>query len=454
MYKERTLEVLNISLPSVDYEGDNMKLIGDMLDRYYGRARIGKWETRTGKSIRTPHFMPKISHKSRDSKIDAKLIRYSTWIDAIVIDLPFMNRWESLAAREKLELERSKTLLLDLRTDKLISGDKKFLEGFKNILGKNRVRQKSDALDQVFQKITVFLDREGDPLTEANITPAFINDFIEMVIKEHGFDIITAPYFPIRSTSIPPSEIVNLNKECITKTIERMNQLGMEKDIVGVICISPSLLKNREIWDLICELFAAAIDMWSIRLSSLVFETKTILPVLWEFIDMIVQRIGSKFLLGLDFELYDDGPFGFPLLAIGLDAFSSGICETDEVRKQKDPSKEKPFGFYYLRRDRFKKHLKEVLPENIQQCDCPVCKELLNNPFDVPLDKDALQARLKMLKPANLKKNVKDHFLYCREQEISEYEKTVDNEDFLTIVKGIARSSNHSDWEHVIDQGG
>lgn len=108
-----------------------------------------------------------------------------------------------------------------------------------------------------------------------------------------------------------------------------------------------------------------------------------------------MPKIGAKLLLGLDFELVDNDPFGFPLLAIGLDAFSSGICETDEYRRKKEPSREKPFGFYYLRRKRLKKHIKEVLPDDIQEGDCPVCKELITGLFNEFLDMTTLQAKLK-----------------------------------------------------------
>lgn len=431
-----------------------MELIEKTLGGYHGRARIGEGKTKTGKSIKIPNFMPKISRKESNSKVDVELLQNAQWVDTVVIDLPFMQRWESSTIEENKELKRSKATLLDLRTDKLLSGDTTFLEGFRDVLSE-KTQQGSDAIDRILRRLIDYCDKKDKDirLTEADITPSFIDDFIETIIKKDEYDIITAPYFKMKSTS-PLSRIINLNKECITKTNKKMNQLGIEKDILGVICISPGLLQNKEAWDSIFELLDMDVDMWGIRLSSFNFETKDILPFLWEFIDRIVLKIGAKSLIGLDFELYDSGPFGFPLLTIGLDAFSSGICETDEVRRKKKPPKEKPFGFYYLRKKRVKKHVKKVLPNDIQECGCPVCRELVTDLFNEPLDKNALQAKLKETKSIDLKKKMKRHFLHCREQEIIEYEEIIENRDFLTIMKDIARNSSHSDWEGVLDQSG
>lgn len=352
---------------------------------------------------------------------------------------------------ERDDLGKSKTILLDLRTDKLLTGEKKYLRRFRSVL-EQKVIDESDATHQILQQLRGFLDEVGDPLTIANITSAFIDDFTEMAIKEYQYDIITAPYFPMKSDSIPLSEIIDLNKKCITATLERMSHLGVRKDIAGVICVSPTLLRNKEVWDSLCEILDMEVDMWCIRLSSLNFDTKTILSFLWEFIDNIVPRIGANLLVGLDFELYDDGPFGFPLLPIGLDVFSSCICETDEFRRQANQTREKPFGFYYLCRERVKKHISELLPDDIQ-CDCPVCRNLTADFFGLPLDKNALKARLEGKKPLSLIKDMKSHFIYCREQEIAEYEKVIKNEDFLTLMIDIARNASHPDWENILDQG-
>jgi hypothetical protein len=48
---------------------------------------------------------------------------------------------------------------------------------------------------------------------------------------------------------------------------------------------------------------------------------------------------------------------------------------------------------------------------------------------------------------------MKSHFIYCREQEIAEYEKVIKNEDFLTLMIDIARNASHPDWENILDQG-
>lgn len=432
-----------------------MKLADEKINNGNWNVRRSKWETKTGKNIKTPNFMSKISHKKSNSKIDADLLQNSQWVDTVVIDLPFIQRWESLTSEDNEELKRSKAIILDLRTDKLISGDTRFLKEFKDIFSSEKTQQESDAIDQILRRITDYCDKKDKDvrLTEADVTPSFIDDFIETIIKKDGYDIITAPYFKMKSSS-PLPRIINLNRECITKTNEKMNQLGIEKDVLGVICISPGLLQNKEAWDSIFELLDMDVDMWGIRLSSFNFETKDILPFLWEFIDKVVFKIGAKLLMGLDFELYDNGPFGFPLLAKGLDAFSSGICETDEIRRKKKRPKEKPFGFYYLRKKRVKKHVKKVVPSDVQECGCQVCRELVTGLFNEPLDKNALQAKLKEMESIDLKKKIKRHFLHCREQEITEYEELIENRDFLTIIKDIARNSNHSDWEDVLDQSG
>lgn len=428
-----------------------MELIEEILDNSYGRARMSTWKTKTGKSMKTPQFIPKISHKKSFSRIDAELLCVSQWVDTIAVDLPFIHRWESLPTEKKRKLQQSKTILLDLRTDKLTKGQKEFLDGFLDLFLEKVLNKESDAIKYISKRIKNYYEKKDKHLVEADFTPTFIDNFIEMIIKRDEYDIVTAPYFQMKSNS-PLSEIINLNKECITTTIKKMNQLGIEKDIMGVICISQGLLQNKGLWSFLFELLDMDVGIWGIRMSPLNVETEN-LPVLWEFIDDIIPKIGEKLLLGLDFELIN-GPFGFPLLAIGLDAFSSGICETDEYRRKENPSRVKPFGFYYLRRKRLKKHIKEVLPNDIQECDCPVCKELITGFFNEFLDVTTLQARLKEMESIKLKSNMKRHFLYCRGKEITEYEEKIKYKDFFVAIKDIARNSAHSDWENALNQRG
>jgi len=368
----------------------------------------------------------------------------------IITDFPFIYRWKSFNKDEKRILKNNKAIILDFRTDKLISGEKNYLKGFKIVLNGNNQEKRPDVMKKFIEKINKFLNGESGHLELTDISFTILNALIDTAYEEFEFDIITAPYFPINSPRTL-LEITKLNEECLNLSIN--HEKLKNKDIIGVLSISKTILDHDELWDQFLEILNEEVSAWAIRISPIYTDTNKILSQLSKLLDEIIKRIGDKPLFGLDFELYEKGPFGYILLAYGLDGFSSSICETDEIHTSNVPKKrEPPYGFYYLKTNRHKKHVKNITVNDMQECPCPDCQNLIANPlFENALPERAFQNRLKDGRLISLKKIIKRHFLYCRRIEMNEFSKALEEDNLIDTLKIIAHNSHHDDWEFLLD---